>query len=196
MIMSRSGGLLAGFGWDVHVANLSSRVNRSSWSTSVDSRIHSFSAKEIREQKQSYWALWSEHFSKTKSPPRKNKSIETKDGNLCEHKPVPFKKLTKEFKAAAFNSALKRDDPAEFKTKKLHLLPTTASMPPQHLGKAPNFHRNLAFRVWKDLSVSWNWGFMMLHDQYYGHFLVNKWSMDSGCPHAVGASYRQMWNNI
>ena len=44
---------------------------------------------------------------KNSVPPQKNKSFETKNDNLCEQKPVAFKKHTKEFKDAAFNSALK-----------------------------------------------------------------------------------------
>lgn len=52
---------------------------------------------------------------KLSPPPKKTDPSKQKNDNLCEQKPVALKQLAKEFKDAAFNSALKRDDPAENK---------------------------------------------------------------------------------
>ena len=70
------------------------------------------------------------------------------------------------------------------KTKTLHLLPTSASMPPRHLGKAPNFHRNLAPGVERPFSEVVESDMLRFHDvscsilwPYYDEQVVNGFSV-------------------
>ena len=187
---------VAGFSWDVHVAKLSSRVIRSSWSTSVDSRIHSFFCPGNQVAKAKLLGSVIGTLLKNSVPPKKTNPSKQKSTTSVNKKPFLYK-THKRIQGCCLSCSTKTWRSCWIQR------PRNCTCFQQLLQCLHSTWVRLQtfietwLRVWKDLErCLWNWCFMMLHDQYYGHFIMNKWSMDLRCPNAVGAFYRQMWNNI